>query len=188
MLRTERLILSGREVQRLSMTKKLLRNVLLFSIVIFLGSTSLFAAPKAKRVKGMLRGTVTYSPTNIAAGVYTVTVDAVGTLSHLGRTTASWQGDISLDSSLQATPLTGLGFTITTPKGVLRGPILWQATNSTSNPTVYLLSGMFQSTSGTRHLQNATAQGSVTATIDVLTGKTTIHLNGLLNGRSTKPL
>jgi hypothetical protein len=163
------------------MSNKLIRILVLAAVFMGLAADDALAAAKAKRVKGNLRGTATYSPTNVAAGVYTVTVQARGNLSHLGWARATWQGEISLDANLQPTALTGLGFTLTTPQGTLSGPITWTATTSTNEPGVYSLSGTFQTAAGgTRKLQGATGHGTVTATINVLTGKTTIQIDALV--------
>ena len=140
------------------------------------------AAQTAKRVKGVLKGAVTYSPSEIAAGVYTVRVEAEGAVSRLGRSEAIWQGDVALDDNLQPTALSGFGWALASAQGgTLSGTITWEATSSTTNPAVYSLTGTFQSTSGTGKLQGASASGSVKATIDALTGKTKIELDGLMS-------
>jgi hypothetical protein len=169
------------------MFNKLFRFLTLSAVLAIVATANVSAAPKAKakRVKGSLAGNLTYSPTNIAAGVYSVTVQSVGTLSHLGRVKGVWQGDVALDANLSATPLTGLGWTLTNQVGTLHGTILWQATNSAS-PLVYSVTGTFQTAGGTGRLQGANGQGTITGTINALTGKSTLHLDALVNGLRTK--
>jgi len=169
------------------MFNKLFRVLTLSAVLAIVATASVSAAPKAKarHVKGAFNGTLTYSPTNVAAGVYTVTVESVGTLSHLGRTKAVWQGTVSLDAAFNVTPLTGLGWTLTNQAGTLQGTIVWQATNSTQALT-YSVTGAFQTTGGTGKLRGATGQGTLTGTINALTGKANLHLDALVNGLRTK--
>ena len=173
-----------------SMYKRLFQGVVLSTAIIFLGAADATAAKKKPmRVKGSMKGTLTLSPTNITSGVYTLRVDAVGSLSHLGRATAVWEGDLSLDANLQPTPLTGLGWTLTSKNGgSLQGTLTWTATAVTNQPLVYSLSGTFQTTGGTGRLRGATGEGSVTGTINAATGKTTLHLDALVNNPRSKKL
>ena len=172
------------------MYNRLFQVAVLSTAVVLLGATDLFAAKKkSTRVKGTLKGTLTLSPTNITSGVYMIRVDTVGSLSHLGRSTAVWQGDASIDANLVPTPLTGLGWTLTNKNGgSMSGTLTWTATAVTNQPLVYSLTGTFQTTGGTGRLRGAVGQGSVTGTIDAGTGKATIHLNALVDTPRSKKL
>ena len=172
------------------MYNRLVQAIVLSTIVSLLGATDAFAAKKPTRVKGAMKGTLTLSPTNLTGGVYTLTVNTVGSLSHLGRSEGVWQGDVSVDATtLEPMPLTGLGWTLTTKQGgSLQGTLIWSATGVTNQPLVYSLTGTFAITGGTGRLRGATGQGSVTGTVDATTGKVRIHLDALVNTLRSKKL
>jgi hypothetical protein len=164
------------------MQKIFAQALALVLVVTFLGTTASQAAPKHHRVHGDFKGKVTFSPTNITSGSYTVKVEADGSLSGLGRCHVVWEGLVSLDANLQATAGPGLGWKFTQPNGsTLQGTIQWQASSSTNQPGIYLATGLLQSTQGTGKLEGATGQGTILAHINALKGKATLHLDGFVN-------
>lgn len=159
----------------------LFKGLVLSTLCTVLGASAALSATKASRVHGTLKGNVTFSPTNIAVGAYTVKVECKGALSHLGRSGVVWEGNLSLDGTLQPKPLAGLGWSLKSAQGsTLRGTIIWQA-HSTNSPGNYTISGTLQTTDGTGRLQGATGQGRITGTINALTRKATLRVDGLLN-------
>lgn len=156
------------------------KSIVLAAVALLLGASVTFAAPIAQRIHGTLKGDVTFSPTNIAGGTYTLKVNTIGALSHLGRSTVTWEGNLSLDANLQPTPLAGLGWSLKSAQGsTLSGTIQWEA-HSTNSPGIYTITGTLQTTNGTGRLQGATGQGRLTGTINATTRKATLRVNGLL--------
>jgi hypothetical protein len=171
----------GENIKGSTMNNQFFKALALFALVTLSGTASVLCAPKESRIHGTLKGTVTFAPTNIVAGVYMVKVEAAGALSHLGRSKAVWEGNVSLSTNLQATPLGGLGWKLTGAEGsTLQGTIQWQA-SSTNHPGIYSLTGTLQSTGGPGRDQNATGHGTITATLNARTHAATLQVNGLLS-------
>jgi hypothetical protein len=161
------------------MKQTMLKNILVLAACALLGTSSGLAADKFVRVKGDLKGGVTYSPTNIAAGTYTVKVETEGGLSHLGRARAIWQGQILLDMNLNATPVPPASWTVTTAHGETQGTVTWQA-QSTGKPGTYGVIGIFQVNGGTGRFNSVTGNGILRGTVNPLRLKSKISVDAVL--------
>ena len=156
------------------------RALFVFTLVTMFGAAAVFAPPNSKKVKGTIDGTIVFTPPNVTAGIYAIRVECEGTVSHLGRARAVWEGNASLDSGLVATPLTGLGWSITSADGsTMRGPLQWHPQNG-DLPGIYTVTGAFELAAGTGRFQGATSSGTIRGIVNVLTGRVTIQLDGEL--------
>lgn len=154
------------------------RALIAFTIVTLFGTAAVFSGPKPKKVKGTLDGTIMFSPSNVAPGVYSIKVECAGALSNLGRTRAVWEGDASLDAGLAATSLAALGWRLTTAdRSTMQGTLEWQAQNG-SLPGTYTVTGTLHLVAGTGRYQGATGTCTLVGTTNVVTGKVTFLLDG----------
>ena len=154
------------------------RALIAFTLVTLFGTGAVFSAPKPKKVKGTIDGTITFSPSVVAPGVYAIKVECAGALSTLGRTKAVWEGNASLDANLAATALAGLGWKLTAADGsTMQGTLVWQAQNN-SLPGSYSVIGTLHLVSGTGRYQGATGSCAIVGTTNVVTGKVSFRLDG----------
>src|ERR1041384_457518 len=104
------------------------RALIVFTLITVFGAAVVLAPPNSKKVKGTINGTIAFTPPNVTSGVYAIRVECEGTLPHLGRARAVWEGSASLDAHLVATPLPGAGWSIESADGsALQGALQWQA-------------------------------------------------------------
>ena len=154
------------------------RALIAFTLVTLLGTAAVFSAPKPKKVKGTIDGTITFSPSVVAPGIYTIKVECAGALSNLGRTEAVWEGDALLDANLAATSLAAMGWRLTTANGsTMQGTLEWHAQNN-SLPGSYTVMGTLHLVSGTGRYQGATGDCALVGTTNVVTGRVTFRLDG----------
>jgi hypothetical protein len=162
------------------MKQIMFKYVLGLTLCAALGVHTGLAGEKLVRVQGNLNGAVVFSPTNITAGLYSLEVRTAGGLSHLGRSQVTWQGQILLDTNLNATPMPPGMWTITTPQGTSTGMLTWQA-QPTSKAGVYVVTGTFQVNGGTDRLMGATGVGLVQGTVDAIKLKAKISIHALVH-------
>jgi hypothetical protein len=154
------------------------RVLITLTLVTLIGTAAIFSAPKPKKVKGTIDGTIMFSPSVVAPGVYAIKVECSGALSKLGRTKAVWEGDALLDANLAATPLAAMGWRLTAADGsTMQGTLEWQAQNN-SIPGSYTVMGTLHLVSGTGRYQGATGSCALHGTTNVLTGKVSFRLDG----------
>jgi len=156
------------------------KPLLVFTLITVFGTAAVLAPPNSKKVKGTINGTIVFTPPNVTSGIYTITVECEGTLPHLGRCRAVWEGNASLDAGLVATPLAGTGWRIEAADGsTMHGAIQWHPQNG-SVPGVYTVTGPFQLVAGTGRFEDATGRGTISGTVNVLTRKASIQLDAEL--------
>ena len=151
------------------------KSLLVFTLITMFGAAAVFAPPNSKKVNGTLNGTVVYTPPVVAAGTYAIRVECTGTLPHLGRARAVWEGSALVDASLAATALPGAAWNIESADGsTMRGPVQWHAQNGTA-PGDYTVTGPFQIVGSTGRFQGTSGGGTIRGALNVLTGKATIQ-------------
>jgi hypothetical protein len=156
------------------------KALLVFTLITVFGAVVVLAPPNSKKVKGTINGTIVFTPPDVTAGIYAIRVECEGTLPHLGRCRAVWEGNASLDAGLVATPLTGTGWSIESADGsTMHGAVQWHPQNG-SVPGVYTVTGPFQLVAGTGRFEDATGRGTISGTVNVLTRKASIQLDAEL--------